>query len=108
MGSPDEYPQPQILDQIRWWYTRYIEAADGVVLLDHGIQPLACQRRRSPRRHLEGLLEEPAREGVIGPRPTPAGVEPAPGWGDPPRRRLHLPGVDVPAGHGAQEARPLG
>src|SRR3954452_18516871 len=58
MGSPDEYPQPQILDLIWRWYTTYIEAADGVVLLDHGIQPLACQRRRSPGRHLERFLEE--------------------------------------------------
>src|SRR4051812_37932272 len=37
-GSPDEYPEPQILHLIPGQKTRRVQAAALVVLLDHGIQ----------------------------------------------------------------------
>src|SRR4051794_32957617 len=108
MGSQDEYPQPQILHLLAGWYTTYIESTDLVVPRDHAVQPLARERRGTAGLHLERLGQEALRQPVVGARPALAGVERALGEDDPPRRRLELPRVDVPAAHGAQEARPLG
>src|SRR3954470_15208064 len=108
MGSQDEYPQPQILHLLAGWYTTYIESTDLVVPRDHAVQPLARERRGTAGLHLERLGQEALRQPVVGARPALAGVEGALGEDDPPRRRLELRRVDVPAAHGAQEARPLG
>src|SRR3954453_446047 len=108
MGSQDEYPQPQILHLLAGWYTTYIESTDLVVPRDHVVQPLARERRGAAGLHLERLGQEALRQPVVGARPALAGVERALGEDDPPRRRLQLRRVDVPAAHGAQEARPLG
>src|SRR3954447_23737566 len=108
MGSQDQYPQPQILHLLAGWYTTYIESADLVVARDHAVQPLARERRGTPGRHLERLLEEAVGQPVVRPLPALAGVERALGEHDPARRRLELGRVDVPATHGAQQARPLG
>src|SRR3954453_16344265 len=108
MGSQDEYPQPQILHLLAGWYTTYIESTDLVVPRDHVVQPLARERRGAAGLHLERLGQEALRQPVVGARPALAGVEGALGDDDPPRRCLELRRVDVPAAHGAEEARPLG
>src|SRR4051795_10432470 len=78
-GSPDEYPEPQILHLIPSEQTRRVQAAALVVLLDHGIQALASERRRPPRYEVERLVEEAVGEPVIGARPALARVERARG-----------------------------
>src|SRR3954471_2558687 len=108
MGSRDQYPEPQIIDLPRRWYTTYIESASLVVPRDHGVEPLTRKRRRAPGRHLERLGQEALRQAVVGARPALAYVERALGEHDPARGRLELRAVDVPAADGAEQARPLG
>src|SRR3954464_9712015 len=108
MGSRDQYPEPQIIDLPRRWYTTYIESASLVVPRDHGVEPLARERRRAAGRHLERLRQEALGQPVVGARPALAHVERALGEHDPARGRLELRAVDVPAADRAEEARPLG
>src|SRR3954447_18963486 len=107
-GSPDGYPEPEILHLLRSEQTGRVQAAGPVVLLDHGIQALAGEGRGSPGRQVERLVQEAVGKGVVAARPALAGVERALGEDDPAGGRLELVSVDVPAGHRAQQPRPLG
>src|SRR5579863_4470873 len=92
----------------RRWAARRIQAAFLVVTVNHGAQPGRGEPGLAAGREGERLGQQPGRQPVVVGPPALADVVDALGEHDPPGGLPQLIPGEVPAGDGAQQARPLG